>query len=208
MSEFIQEPPSNEIEPPTGDPTAESEEAVQPISSPERRSLIILRNILRWTLILLISFGLGVLTLYFVSLIPAKKELEQTNADLTEAAQTIESLEDQLDQINQTNQAIEGQLESAELRLIMLSAISDVRAANLATQDDNYAGALLSLKDASQTLEELNNILGEEHKEIITAMQEDLAEIQEALKNDLETASSDLDRFATNLIRLERAILE
>lgn len=208
MNEIIEETPSNENEAPTESPAAESEEAVQPISAPDRRSLTVLRNILRWTLILLITFGLGVLTLYFVSLVPTKNELEQTNTDLKEAAQTIESLEDQLVELNQINQEFESRIESTELRLMMLSAISDVRAANLAAQDDNYAGALLSLKDASQTLEELNDILGEENSEIIKAMQEDLAEIQEALKNDPETASSDLDRLATNLIRLESAILK
>lgn len=208
MNDLIEEPPSNQLEPPPEDQTENGEELVQPISPPTRRSLTILRNILRWTLILLISFGLGLLTLYFVSLTPAKNELEQTKADLTEAAQTIESLEEQRDQIHQINQELESQLETAELRLMMLSVISDVRAANLATQDDNYAGALLSLRDASQTLEELNNALSAEHREIITAIQEDLTDIQDALKNDLETASSDLNRLTTNLIRFERAILE
>lgn len=208
MNEKIEETPSNEIESPIEESILKSEEVVQPISAPDRRSQIVLRNIMRWTLTLVITFGLGVLTLYFVSLTPTKNELKQTSADLNKATQTIDALESQLVELNQINQEFESQLKSAELRLMLMSAISDVRAANLATQDDNYAGALLSLTDASQTLEELNIFLGEEHSEIITTMQENLTEIQDALKNDPQTAASDLDRLATNLIRLERAILK
>lgn len=208
MNEFIEETPSHESEPPTDESAEKIEEIGQPISAPDRRSPIILRNILRWTLISLIAFGLGVLTLYFTSLKPTNSELEQTKVDLEEANLIIEDLEDQLNTLNQDNQEYENQIESAELRLILLSAISDVRAANLATQDDNYAGALLSLKDASQTLEVLKNTLGEENSEIITTMQENLADIQSALKNEPETAKTDLDRLTTNLLRLERAILK
>lgn len=208
MNEFNENIPSNNIEQPNEDSIEESEETAPSLSDTGRSSPLVLRNVLRWSLTILISFGLGVLATYFVFLMPTQKELNQTNSDLNEAAQEIEALESQLAELDQINHELETQLDSIETRLNLLSIISDVRAAHLATLDDNYAGALLSLNDASQTLRQLNDILGENQSEVITTIQEDLSEIQEALKSDPEVAATELDRLTTNMIRLERTILK
>ena len=208
MNESEEIYPPNETEEPVAESAINIEETAPPATASEKQARTLLRNILRWTLTLLIIFGLGFITSYILFFMPSQKELEQTSAELSQTYQENNTLENQIAELNQTNQDLEHELDSAELRLMMLSAISDVRAANLAVADDDYAGALLSIIDASQTLGELNDVLSEDQSEIIVTMQEELAVIEDALISNPESAYSGLERLVSNLLRLERAILK
>lgn len=198
----------NESEEPSEEEAKKIEEITPAAPVPENRTRSILRNVLRWTLTLLITFGLGALTMYLVLFLPTNRELEQATIDLKQSTQEIDTLENQIKVLEHDNQELKSELDSAELRLVFLSAISDVRAANLAAAEDDFAGALLSIKDASQTLTELKNALGSDQNEVITTMQDNLNAIEQSLKSDPQAAQSGLERLSTNLMKLENAILK
>jgi DNA repair exonuclease SbcCD ATPase subunit len=209
MSDFDEKILSKETETPAAEiVTPQAEETPPTIPATESRTRSFLRNLIRWTLTLLITFGLGALAVYFALLSPARKELAQSSAELDKITQQAESLTNQLDDVNETNQELERELKSAQVRLVLLDAISDVRAANLAVANDDYPGALLSLKEATQALEQLSETVSKEQKEIVTALQNNLAEIEDEVKNDPESTKMDLDRLTTNLIKLENSILK
>jgi outer membrane murein-binding lipoprotein Lpp len=188
--------------------TSESEGISPPTPSPEGRTRGILRNIIRWSVSLLIAFGLGALIVYFMVLLPTQRSLDQNTAELEQLTTQVDSLNNQLDELTKTNQELEDELSTAQLHIILLSTISDVRAANLAVSNDDYAGALLSLKEAAQSLVQLDDAIGEEQGEVITVLMDNLSEIEGILKTDPESAIMNLQRLTANLIKLDSTILK
>jgi DNA repair exonuclease SbcCD ATPase subunit len=209
MNEFEEKIPSEEAEPTVDEGiTPEIEETTPPTPVPESRTRAALRNFFRLTLSLLIAFGLGALVIYFLYLVPAQRSLDQNTSELSEATGQIDSLNDQLDEASQTNLELEEQLNTAQAHITLLGAISDVRAANLAIANDDDAGALLYLKDAVQSLEQLSEAIGEDQEEVITAMQDDLNDIESTIRSDPDAAKTNLDRLTANLIKLESTLLK
>jgi TolA-binding protein len=186
--------------------TPQPEETTTPL--PESRTRRVLRNIIRWTISLLIAFGLGALVVYFAYLVPTQRSLDKNTAELDLLTQQVDTLTDKLEQMTQDNQELEGELINKQVNVILLRAISNVRAANLAVSNDDYAGALLSMRDAAQALESLDESIGEDQGEVITALQDSLSEIEDMIKSDPEAAKMNLDRLITNLIKLEKTIIK
>ncbi len=185
--------------------------------APERpvsRARGFLRNLLRWTLSLLIAFGLGALTVYFTLLQPTQQDLEQSLADLEAAGQEISDLEGQIsdlegqiDELNSNNQELQDKLEIMNIQLVLLDTLSEVRAASLALAADDYAGARLALDKATGSLETLSTLLEDEQSEVIAAMQESIHQAMVSMKDDFQAAIPELDRLAVNLISLKGTLL-
>jgi DNA repair ATPase RecN len=209
MNELEERMKSKETDLSKSEPTPpNAEEAPPTLPHPESRARSFLRGFARWTSTVLIAFGLGALTIYFLYLAPARKDLDQNSTELEEINQQVDALTDQLDEVTKEKQELESELNTAQVRLVILDTISDVRAANLSVANDDYPGALLSLKDAAQALERLSETVSEEQSEVVSALQDSLTEIEKKVKSDPESAKSDLDRLTTNLIKLENSILE
>jgi len=78
-----------------------------------------------------------------------------------------------------------------------------VRGASLAVAADDYAGARLSLIQASEAMDTLSGLLGTGQKDVLTAMQQSAAQALTEVKTDLKSAQPELDQLTKNLVQLE-----
>jgi hypothetical protein len=147
---------------------------------------------LRWVLVALIAFGLGALLIAFTLFFPTRQKLDKSNTDLVHANATIAA-----------NVTLQNNLDSATLHMYVLKALAGVRAASLAVAADDYAGARLSLIQASSALDALPGLLGTDQKDVLTDMQKSAAQALTDMKTDLKSAQPELDQLTKNLVKLE-----
>ena len=178
----------------------------QPILSearPETRLQKSMRGALRWGLVALLAFGLGSLLIAFALYIPTRQKLDKANADLENANATISDDNDQITTLQAGNEVLQKDLDSTTLHMYILKALSSVRGASLAMAADNYAGARLSLIQASEALDTLSGPLGPDQKDVLTAMQQSAAQALTEVQTDLKSAQPELDQLTKNLVQLE-----
>jgi peptidoglycan hydrolase CwlO-like protein len=171
--------------------------------SPETRLHKTVRSALRWVVVALLAFGLGVLIIIFALYVPTRQKLDKANADLEHANASITDKTDQITTLQTDNQALQKNLDSVTLHMVILKALSGVRGASLAVTDDDYAGARLSLIQASAALDTLSGLLGADQKDVLTAMQQSAAQALTEVKTDLKSAQPELDQLTKNLVLLE-----
>jgi hypothetical protein len=160
---------------------------------PETRLHKFMRGALQWVLVTLLAFGLGALLIALALYFPTRQKLNQANADLQHANATITA-----------NAVLQKDLDSATLHMYVLKALSGVRAASQAVAADDYAGARLSLIQASEGLDALPGLPGMDQKDVLTAMQQSAAQALTELKTDLKSAQPELDQLTKNLVQLEQ----
>ena len=102
------------------------------------------------------------------------------------------------------SETLQQKLDSATLHMVVLEALSGVRGASLAVAADDYAGARLSLIQASDALDTLAGLLaGTDQKDVLTSMQQSAAQALTDVQTDLKSAQPELDQFTQNLVQLE-----
>ncbi len=170
---------------------------------PETRLRKTTLGALRWVLVALLAFGLGALLIAFALYIPTKQKLDRADADLEHANATISGNNDQITTLQTDSEALQKNLDSAMLHMYVLKALSSVRGSSLAMAADNYAGARLSLIQASEALDTLSGLLGPDQKDVLTAMQQSAAQALTEMKTDLKSAQPELDQLTKNLVQLE-----
>jgi hypothetical protein len=178
-------------------------ESILSEASPETRLQKTMRGALRWVLVALVAFGLGGLLIAFTLYVPARQKLDKANAGLEHANATITEKTDQITTLQTNNETLQKNLDSATLHMYVLEGLSGVRGASLAVAADNYAGARLSLIQASEALDTLSGLLGTEQKDVLTAMQQSAAQALTEVKTDLKSAQPKLDQLTKNLVQLE-----
>lgn len=162
-----------------------------------------MRGALRWVLVALLAFGLGALSISFALYIPTRQKLDRTNADLEHANATISDSNNQITTLQTDSETLRKNLDSAMLHMYVLKALSGVRGSSLAMAADNYAGVRLSLIQASEALDTLSGLLGPDQKDVLTAMQQSVAQALAEVKTDLKSAQPELDQLTKNLVQLE-----
>ena len=171
---------------------------------PETRLQKFMHGALRWVLVALVAFGLGALLIAVSLYFPTRHKLEQANADLEHANATIADQTDQITTLQTESEALQQNLDSATLHMVVLDALSAVRGASLAVAAGDYAGARLSLIQSSDALDTLSGLLaGTDQKDVLTAMQQSAAQALNDIQNDLKSAQPELDQFTQNLVQLE-----
>lgn len=78
-----------------------------------------------------------------------------------------------------------------------------MRGASQAVAANDYAGARLSLVQASDALDVLSSLLGTDQKDVLAAMQQIAAQALTEIKNNLKAAQPELDQLTNNLVQLE-----
>jgi multidrug resistance efflux pump len=151
----------------------------------------------------LLAFGLGALLIALAFYVPTRQKLDKANADLEHANATITGKTDQITTLQTGNETLQMNLDSATLHMYMLKALSGVRGASLAVAADDYAGARLSLVQASKALDTLSTLLGADQKDVLTDMQKSAAQALTEVKTDLKLAQPELDQLTKNLVQLE-----
>ena len=162
-----------------------------------------MRGALRWVLVALVAFGLGALLIAFVLYVPTRQKLDKANADLEHANATTTSKTEQITTLQTGNETLQKNLDSAMLHMYVLGALSGVRGASLAVAADDYAGARLSLIQASEALDTLSDLLGSDQKDVLAAMQQSAAQALTEVKADLKSGQPELDQLTKNLVQLE-----
>jgi peptidoglycan hydrolase CwlO-like protein len=154
-------------------------------------------------LAVLLAFGLGALVIALTLYFPTRQQLVKTNADLGQANATVTSQTDQITTLQTSNETLQKDLDSAKLHVYVLMALSGVRGASQAVATGDYAGARLSLIQASDALTNLSGLLGTDQKDVLTAMQQSAAQALTELKTNLTSAQPELDQLTNNLVQLE-----
>jgi septal ring factor EnvC (AmiA/AmiB activator) len=181
----------------------DEKETIQSEVKPETGLHKSIRSALRWGLVALLAFGLGALIIAFTLYIPTRHQLDKANANLEEANTTITSQTDQITTLQTDNETLQKNLDSAALHVQVLMALSGVRGASFAVATSDYAGARLSLIQASDALNNLSGMLGTDQKDVLTAMQQSAAQALTKLKINLSSAQPELDQLTKNLEQLE-----
>jgi peptidoglycan hydrolase CwlO-like protein len=178
-------------------------ESVLSEAGPETRLKKFMRGALRWVLVASVAFGVGAVIIAFALYIPTRQKLDKANADLENANATITAKTDQITTLQTGNETLQKNLDSATLHMYVLKALSGVRGASLAVAAGDYAGARLSLIQASEALDTLSGLLGTDQKDVLTAMQQSAAQALTEVKADLKSAQPELDQLTKNLVQLE-----
>ncbi len=181
----------------------DEKETIQLEAKPESRPKKTMRGFLRWLLGVLLAFGLGALLIVFALYLPTRQELVKANADLEHANATVTSQTDQITTLQTGNETLQKDLDSAKLHSYVLKALSGVHGASLALTAGDYAGARLSLIQASDALDIMSGLLGTDQKDVLTAMQQSAAQALTKLKINLSSAQPELDQLTNNLVQLE-----
>jgi hypothetical protein len=203
----MQEEPVEEV---ASTSPAEPEPSGQEEKPPSRRERFgrSVRRLLRWLVVLLVIFGLGVLAAALLLYLPARDQLRQSENRHGEALQQIEALQTQvagLSSLESANQTLQADAEQAQLHLQILSARADVSAAQLALAQRDQTRARMALSKTSQTLTGLGEMLDPEQEKIVTDMQERLKLALSELNEDAFAAQADLGVLANSLTELENA---
>jgi chromosome segregation ATPase len=178
-------------------------ESILSKAKPETRLQKLMRGVLRWVLVALLAFGVGALIITFALYIPTRQKLDKASADLENANATITAKTEQITTLQTGNETLQKELDSTTLHMYVLETLSGVRGASLAVAADDYAGARLSLIQASEALDTLSGLLGMDQKDVLTAMQQSAAQALANVQNDLKSAQPELDQLTKNLVQLE-----
>jgi hypothetical protein len=182
----------------------DEKESIQSEAKPETRPQIrSLHAALRWVVVALVAFGLGALLIAITLYFPIQQKFDKANADLEHANATITGQTDRIKTLQTGNDALQKNLDSATLHMYVLKALSGVRGASLAVVAGDYAGARLSLTQASAALDSLSSLLGVDQKDVLIAMQKSAAQALTDVKTDLKSAQPELDQLTKNLVQLE-----
>lgn len=181
----------------------DEKETIQSAAKPETHPQKSIRGALRWLLVVLLAFGLGALLITFLLYIPTQQELVKANADLELANATITSQTGQITMLLTGNETLQKDLDSAILHSYVLKVLAGVRGASQAVAANDYAGARLSLIQASDALDIMSNLLGSDQKDVLTAMQQSATQALTMLKTNISSAQPELDQLMNNLVQLE-----
>ena len=154
----------------------------------------------------LIVLGLGVLIVLFTLYIPARQQINASNARLQQADQKIADLQNQINSLSglqNSNQSLQSQYDKANLHIVILSARVDVANAQLALEKNDTTKAQVALSQTPDTLTKLKGLIDQNQQKIVTDMQDRLTLAVKELDSNTYAAQSDLDVLATSLVDLE-----
>ena len=191
------------------------EEAVTEVKE-ESKARRFFRKTLRWTLGLLIVFGLGFTVAIFALYQPTLQKVEQGKSELAQANGQIENLAGQitnlegeiesLQALEDQNQELTAAQKDRDLYISILNARLDVANALLSLGEGDAAQARIILDKTAETLDTIKIMLEPDQREVVTAMQQRLELVLTEMENDPYAAQSDLDVLATSLLQLENSL--
>jgi hypothetical protein len=205
-----------------GEPAEPTTAAATVLETPraESKTRRFLRKAIRWTVGILIVFGLGLITGIYVFYRPAAQEAERKSQGLTTELETantnIGDLEGQvsdlqaqissLQPLKDKNDQLLSEIADLNLHFAIVDARLDVTRAVLALGEDDRAQARIILDKTAKTLVIINDLLDPDQQEVVTAMKQRLTLVMNEVDEDPFAAQSDLDVLGTKLLQLEDAL--
>ena len=182
--------PPEQAAPPTAGEDTEAKPGVPayvPIPPPGRFKRFV-SSAARWGSVALAAFLVGIAVMAYpvlraqASLKSAEKERDQAQFALAIQSKLLTGL------------------QSDQARLIVLRALSEVRAAKLALTSDDEINLPLFIDKAAQVMKAVPDTLMETQQATVTRIQQKLALAQEKAKGNLRVTKPELDRLVVELI--------
>jgi hypothetical protein len=167
------------------------------------------RKALRWLTGIIVIFGLGVGTTWFVRVQPMNNQIEDLKNQLQAAEITVgemESLIAEYQSLESDKEAVESELLDMQLHVDIMRIVLDVVSAQLALANDDIVTAKASLTGTDTRLADLQERLQGEDQQTIEGMRTRLALVLDEMEEDAFAAMSDLEVLASNLVALERSL--
>jgi hypothetical protein len=190
MNETEQEPVPEGVLPSAVDERADAQPiapAYVPIPPPSRFKRF-LRSVTRWGSVALIAFLVGIAVMAYPLL---RAQVNQKNAEKErDQAKFTVAMQSKL---------LSG-LQSDQSRLIVLRALSELRAAKLALTSDDEINLPLFIDKAAQVMKAVPDSLMETQQATVTKIQQKLALAQEKAKSNLKITKPELDQLLAEAI--------
>ncbi len=209
-----------ELEPDPVEDVGVDEAPVDDAPKEESKIRRFFRALLRWTLGLLIVFGIGFLAAVYLLYRPefqTTKDLKsQLQSEQLAASEQVADLESQivgleaqiagLEPLATENAELVAVQNEFELHIAILDARIDVSNALLALATDDPARARVSLDRTGESLAKVSSLLPEDQREIVTALEQRLELVLSEMEDDPYAAQSDLDVLEKRLLEMEDAL--
>jgi len=182
--------PPEEAAPPAVEVKPEAEPAVPayvPIPPPSRFKRFV-RSAFRWVIVALVAFLMGIALMAY--------PLQRAQANL----KNVEKARDQAEGKVALQTKILAGLESDQARLIVLRALSELRAARLALTTDDEINVPLFIDKAAQVMKTVPDTLMETQQATVTKIQQKIALAQEKAKSNLKITRPELDQLLAEAI--------
>lgn len=182
--------------------------AEKPPAPPSRFSLF-LRGALRWAVVLVLVFGLGVAAMWVVRVTPQAGEITALRSQVDGLQQEVDSLTSEVEglrPLKQKNADLQDQLTQAEEHLQVLQVLVDVTAAQVQMGLGEPAAARRALSETDARLEALQSTATLDQQKDIQSMRDRLALVLSELETNNFAAVNDLEVLAGDLAAFERAV--
>jgi len=165
-----------------------------------------LKRALRWIVIFLVVFTLGIVAMQFVRVRPLTDErngLSQSLAEAQAASQDLQTEIDRLEGVEQENRALTETLQQTEVKLTLLNILVDVTRAQLALAQEDPLRVAAALQGSGEKLATLRDLMGDSDLE---GIRERLVLVLSEVDNDPFAAERDLEILANILLEIEREL--
>lgn len=174
-----------------------------------------LKGLLRWTVVVLIVFVAGLLTMWLVRVRSLQVELGASQTEVigllaerdTLQAQ-VQDLDNQVSGLENTRDELQSDLDDSEFANQVLYALVDVTSAQAALLRKDIVTARAALSGTAERLQALVAGSDAEDQQTITSMLTRLDLILEEIESDSFAALNDLEVLYTNLTALERSAFQ
>lgn len=173
---------------------------------PESHLQKIMRDARRQFVLIFLSFGFGALTIAVMLYYPAQQASDKAKAELAQVAVTSASHVVQISTLQAGNATLQRQLNSATQHMYISMTLSGVRGASMAVAAGDYAGAQLSLNEASAAFDLLSGHLGTDQKDVFNAMRQSADQALVMLQDNPTSVQPVLDQLTKNLVQLEKSL--
>jgi hypothetical protein len=152
------------------------EEAAEP--KPPSALALLLRKLLRWAIVFVVAYVLGIITIWISSLRPMKAEIN----------------------------ALQASLDRSEGHVTLLGILTDVTSAQLALSEEDVVAAKAALTTTGDRLASLEGTLVETGDEFLERLQVRLDDVMRGLDGNRFAAERDLEVLANDILEWERAL--
>lgn len=182
-------------------------EAIQPApamppAKAESRFRRFLRQLVRWTLGILILLGIGFVAALLLFYMPLRREAATKAAELTTAQARIEELEGQLAekaQLEKSYQETLERLKGADFQNNVLNLQMEIASARIYLYENNKELAGTAMQNALSILKTLQTTANPAQRTALSEMEARLNLAISGLEKDVYAAQSDLDVLARGL---------
>lgn len=164
------------------------------------------KRALRWVVVVLVIFTLGVIAMQIVRVGPLTDERNSLDQSLAEEQATRQGLQAEIDRlqgVEAENQSLSLSLQQSEARLAVLNILVDVTRAQLALAQEDTVSVAAALQETGEKLNLLRDLVGADE---LTGLRERLVLVLSEVDGDPFAAERDLEILANTLLAIEREL--